>query len=550
MASIASLLNPSPTADQQGFYHQETFRTHEQLMMTYGVNLKEDGRIKSMEQPLPNLATLSYADLNGLQTPELLPFQKKVVEVPSKPVIKNPVRLEEDDADTEPDSDQEETKYQTSPPKSKKPQNWEAWRKTYDELVQYLQINLFWPPSKGETLGKWCTTQRTLWRREQLDEERYKLLNDIGFIWHPPNVTYDRLFDLFYNDFKQLQRKAGNIGVWCEDEKMNWWISGQRYLRKIDKIPEDRVALLDELGFIWNTTDKPSKPKVKPTATKPEKKRKKEPEEEYLSAPSTPETKLFDSDQRVTRRREKTVFNDYVDSSMIYPEYERIPKKKSKASPPSTRNSSPLMMIKEEACLEPTSDIIMEEEVRAPSPTVKPEKDDIVTWMQNYNLYVQFWHDNLFYPATDSPLGKWACRQRTLKRRDQIASDRKELLDKFGFLWDQPHARQCNNWIVLYKEAELFKKEHGHLNVPMNTTLNWWMALQRAYKKSNKLPAERIKDLDMLDFEWSPKPKSNQTKLKKSVDDSREQIVPSMKNEVSSKMNHFLRAVTLDSTDV
>jgi hypothetical protein len=77
-------------------------------------------------------------------------------------------------------------------PRTKKPQQWEAWKKTYDELVDYLKVNLFWPPSKGETLGKWCTTQRTLWRREQLDEERFKLLNDIGFIWHPPNVTYHR----------------------------------------------------------------------------------------------------------------------------------------------------------------------------------------------------------------------------------------------------------------------------------------------------------------------------------------------------------------------
>jgi hypothetical protein len=132
-----------------------------------------------------------------------------------------------------------------------------------------------------------------------------------------------------------------------------------------------------------------------------------------------------------------------------------------------------------------------------------------------------------------------------LKRRGQLPADRIEILDKFGFLWDQPHARQSNNWEVLYEQAIQFKKEHGHLDVPKNSMLNWWMALQRSYKKSNKLPEERIRDLEALDFQWSPRPSR-----KVRGDDAHEQIVPNIRLDASSPKKHFLRAVSLDAADM
>jgi hypothetical protein len=146
---------------------------------------------------------------------------------------------------------------------------------------------------------------------------------------------------------------------------MNWWMSGQRFLRKVNKMPDDRIALLDEIGFVWSTKEK---------AIKPEKKRKKQTEE--VPAPLPSEPKPFESDHRVTRRRDKTVFSDYVDSSLIYPE----PRKRSKVSPPATRSSSPLT-IKEEIPVEESEEVSVTKED-------KVAKDDMPTWMQNYTQYV------------------------------------------------------------------------------------------------------------------------------------------------------------------
>ncbi len=41
-------------------------------------------------------------------------------------------------------------------------------------------------------------------------------------------------------------------------------------------------------------------------------------------------------------------------------------------------------------------------------------------WNQHFNNFAKFYHQNLFFPPTDTSLGKWACRQRTFMRRNQL----------------------------------------------------------------------------------------------------------------------------------
>jgi hypothetical protein len=108
-------------------------------------------------------------------------------------------------------------------------------------------------------------------------------------------------------------------------------------------------------------------------------------------------------------------------------------------------------------------------------------------------------------------------------------------------MWDQPHARQSNNWDVLHKECVEFKKQNGHLQVPMNSVLNWWMALQRYYKSLNKLPEERINDLDAIGFVWSPKKDTEVKKeSKKAIETKSDHVVP------TARSNHFLRNTSQD----
>jgi hypothetical protein len=59
-------------------------------------------------------------------------------------------------------------------------------------------------------------------------------------------------------------------------------------------------------------------------------------------------------------------------------------------------------------------------------------------------------------------------------------------------------------WNDRFDRLKEFKEKHGHLYVPRKTEkqLNRWCITQRAYRKENKLSAERIAKLDSINFQW------------------------------------------------
>jgi hypothetical protein len=63
------------------------------------------------------------------------------------------------------------------------------------------------------------------------------------------------MWDQFYNELKQMKETKGTIEIFTNDEKTNWWISGQRFLKKHDKLPKDKIKLLDDIGFTWSPSD-------------------------------------------------------------------------------------------------------------------------------------------------------------------------------------------------------------------------------------------------------------------------------------------------------
>jgi hypothetical protein len=162
---------------------------------------------------------------------------------------------------------------------------------------------------------------------------------------------------MFFQDYKQLQHKIGHIGAWCDDEKLNWWMSGQRYLRKIDKMPSERIKLLDDAGFVWALL--PSK-----TSVKSPRKRKQEVIDLVTEEPISP---------RNLRRRK-------VESDQIQEGEEEVIIKESKVSPPDSRDQSPMII---------NEDIAEAEENITPEALPKQDKEsDQATWQQNMNLYL------------------------------------------------------------------------------------------------------------------------------------------------------------------
>ena len=116
--------------------------------------------------------------------------------------------------------------------------------------------------------------------------------------------------------------------------------------------------------------------------------------------------------------------------------------------------------------------------------------------------------------ADNGPLARWVKRQRYQYKlmldgeRTTMTPDRAKVLSDIGFIWDSQTA--C--WYERLEELKQFKGVHGHTNVPTNSSENpqlaTWIKCQRRQFKlfmqggDSHITAERIRDLEAIDFEW------------------------------------------------
>jgi hypothetical protein len=119
--------------------------------------------------------------------------------------------------------------------------------------------------------------------------------------------------------------------------------------------------------------------------------------------------------------------------------------------------------------------------------------------------------------AANLKLGKWVSNQRSNYKLYQegkpshITADRIRELESVGFEWDTT----VGLWNERFEQMREFKVQFGHCLVPIkysaNPKLGHWVSKQRSnYKlyqegKLNPMTAERIRQLESLEFEWSAK---------------------------------------------
>lgn len=125
------------------------------------------------------------------------------------------------------------------------------WMQYYEELKCFID-RMHRLPKKGEnSLSTWCNTQRRSRKKGLLSEERVCLLDHIGFVWEQD------LDVQWMKNWKQVVLFYQQKGYWpkSNDGKLGAWCSTQRKYRKQGVLVSDRVRMMDEAGFIWNTDD-------------------------------------------------------------------------------------------------------------------------------------------------------------------------------------------------------------------------------------------------------------------------------------------------------
>ena len=103
----------------------------------------------------------------------------------------------------------------------------------------------------NRSLGKWVMTQRQQYKKGKLAAERIALLRALGFDWDPQETKWREMFRLL-EAYKAEHSDCLVPQDWSENQALAWWVKEQRYRFSNGKLEENRVALLQALGFDWD----------------------------------------------------------------------------------------------------------------------------------------------------------------------------------------------------------------------------------------------------------------------------------------------------------
>jgi hypothetical protein len=137
--------------------------------------------------------------------------------------------------------------------------------------------------------------------------------------------------------------------------------------------------------------------------------------------------------------------------------------------------------------------------------------------MYNELMNYKAQYDNCDVPANwkeNKKLANWVTRQRTLYRKGKLSQERIAKLKNIGFTFltraNGPF-EMSSQWLKIYEELISYRQEHGHCYVPQNFKgnqrlhLGAWCDNQRRLYKSGGLSPEKIKLLQEIEFNWTPK---------------------------------------------
>ena len=348
------------------------------------------------------------------------------------------------------------------------------WEEMFAHLSAFKDQSFRVTSRENKPLVEWIQRQRRLHRDGKYPTDLEERLNAIGFPWIP---DHSKLWgETMLAELISHHRIHGS----CKLDKahpasrsLKQWCTKQRKLHAAGKLSADQVASLDALGFAWTTRKVPRRDAGKQQT----------------------ESSVWDA-----------MFSQLVEYYKIHGDY-NVPQVWSAnrafgrwvASQRSAWRQNKLS-------------------------SVRKRRLEAIGF--NWRVYDSSW-ENTFerakpffarFQRNDSrgraprELRAWMITQRLQKKNGKLDTERERLLSEAGFEWE-PHQSQ---WQRLYKELEEFKRTHGDCRVPagwkQNPHLANWVGVQRAARKAGKLSADRVKWLELLEFEGSvehqPNPQS------------------------------------------
>ena len=137
--------------------------------------------------------------------------------------------------------------------------NWYEWLgrlKAYKEREGDCRVRADHEDGDGFNLGRWVHNQRGNAVVGKLSAERVALLDELGFVWDPFEADWNN----GYEHLKAYKAREGDCQVRADHEdgdgfNLGTWVHNQRGFAAVGKLSAERIALLDELGFVWDPNE-------------------------------------------------------------------------------------------------------------------------------------------------------------------------------------------------------------------------------------------------------------------------------------------------------
>lgn len=309
--------------------------------------------------------------------------------------------------------------------------------RAFAEEHGHLDIPLDWITPDGLRGGDWLRRQRVAYTAGTLADDRANLLSELGIVW-------DQLEDSWLSTYETLCRfhlEHGHFAVPVDlttSRGVNVlnWTAAQRARRRLDKVPPDRVALLDAIGFPWDAA-----------------------EDRWM--------RRYEELREVHRRRGSLLRMRSTTREAIWLEGQRIANRGGRLK-------------------EWQIDLIT-----ALGIDFTDRRD--MAWQNTFEALSAFRAETGHWNVPEDlctvdgiRVRSWARAQRSNRNKGSLGSEKIALLNKINFPWNPAAER----WDTRYAELAAFHTAHGHLNVPRGPLRSW------LYQQRKKLREDRLSETD------------------------------------------------------
>ncbi|MBF0427698.1 MAG: helicase associated domain-containing protein [Magnetococcales bacterium] len=397
-----------------------------------------------------------------------------------------------------------------------------AWEEQYANLARFREmyghVAVNDPCPEFPLLPAWILAQRRAGQKGILSPEWRQRLDALEFIWDPAEKYWNDMFVALTHFFST----QGHFNVpkeWSEPPELFNWVKAQRVAREKEKLDEEKITRLVNLGFIWDSQEAaweemmlsltrfqqarnhclvPAQWPTNPTLARWVEQQRRDYRLKLLDAAKIERLEVlgFIWDAKaifweemfaaLTEYRERhgdcLVPETYVEQSQLawWVAAQRKARLADQLEPERIQRLDAIGFVWD------AQEVIWQESLR-----------------ELTGFRARFGHCIVPAEWSENPrLAAWVMAQRNARIKGHLGDKREAILTALGMIWDPKEAVAEE----IIQQLIAFKARYGHCEVPLDNPehhrLGMWMQFQRQAKKDDSLDLKRMQRLEEIGVVW------------------------------------------------